>query len=917
MLRRRLIVLPAVFILACLIIGAYGPAAAADKSALSYDETIDWSVGKDGSTTVFLRAAGNVGITSEGIGMHEAPDRSQMYIDMSPGNATINHVPEGAEIKRAFLYWGGNFGTDGRSIPGRDQAPAGSGEITFEGTPLTGWRDEGGDVDQVGYEMMNGVNHRRLYRAEVTDLIGDEPNRMYHVETGPLSLLPLKAWWGASLVIVFTHQSITMGEVCIADGCNIMDSHHQASCSAMDFTTRPTLPSAYKGILTSEGHAPDTMSYDFRSYDEWGNRNAPDFHQDDVCEDTDGNSWDDRTYPLAGHVATDTARYSVDLVNTDDDGYYADFYFDWFWFAAMVDFNIEKSGRLAVDRDGDGLISPGDTLEYTVSFENRGQTAANQVAVMDDYDESLVESVTGITDGGSVIDGGKVRWQVGRLEGGSATSEFSYRLTLKAQDQFPRFGDVLLINIAEIKDEQTGYYKTASDTQTVVNNPELPDTAQNWYFAEGSTGADARGSFETWIVLQNPGNQSAQAVITYMTPGGEVAGPPVPPLEPGTRQTYSVGDTVPDEWSVSTHVTSDVPIAAERAQYWHGADGGYREAAHDSIGVNAGASDWYFAEGSTGSDSRGSFETWITLQNPGAVTALPVMTYMTPEGEVAGPAVPPLEPGTRQTFSVGDTVPGEWSVSTRVSSTVPIVAERAVYWHGSGGAYRQAAHDSIGVTAGATDWYFAEGSAGSDGHGSFETWITVQNPGTETANVNIESATRHIVPPLEPGTRQTYNVGIAGEWSFSTHVASDVPIVAERSVYWHSSDGTYRQAAHGSIGATAGAVEWCFAEGSTGSGTFGSFETWITIFNAGTEVANPLITYMTLEGSVPGPPLPPLEPGGRQTLSVADTLPGEWSVSTLVTSDAPVIAERAMYWHGADGTYRQAAHASLGVSGTD
>ncbi|MBU1672581.1 MAG: right-handed parallel beta-helix repeat-containing protein, partial [Actinobacteria bacterium] len=44
--------------------------------------------------------------------------------------------------------------------------------------------------------------------------------------------------------------------------------------------------------------------------------------------------------------------------------------------------------------------------------------------------------------------------------------------------------------------------------------------------------------------------------------------------------------------------------------------------------------DWYLAEGSTGGD----FETWVLVQNPGAVEANISLQYMTPAGAVTGPA---------------------------------------------------------------------------------------------------------------------------------------------------------------------------------------------------------------------------------------------------------------------------------------
>jgi len=102
-----------------------------------------------------------------------------------------------------------------------------------------------------------------------------------------------------------------------------------------------------------------------------------------------------------------------------------------------------------------------------------------------------------------------------------------------------------------------------------------------WYLTEGSTGGDASGSFETWIMVQNPGTETAQVDVTYMTDSGPVDGPRFD-LAPGTRQTVNVAETVPDNWHVSTKVESDRPVIAERAMYWNTA-GTYRQAAHSPV----------------------------------------------------------------------------------------------------------------------------------------------------------------------------------------------------------------------------------------------------------------------------------------------------------------------------------------------
>ncbi|MBU4359106.1 MAG: IPT/TIG domain-containing protein, partial [Actinobacteria bacterium] len=290
-----------------------------------------------------------------------------------------------------------------------------------------------------------------------------------------------------------------------------------------------------------------------------------------------------------------------------------------------------------------------------------------------------------------------------------------------------------------------------------ITSPE--PTLYNWYLAEGSTGISEEGNFETWVLVQNPGDQSADVEITYMT-GEEPVDGPVPELDPNTRQSVNVADTLDNVWSVSTKVTSNQPVIAERSMYWNTPEV-YRQAAHDSIGVSAAAKTWFLAEGCTGISEEGNFETWVLVQNPGGSTADVTLTYMTPSGAIEGPSLE-LDPNTRQSVNVADTLDNVWSVSTKVTSNQPVIAERSMYWN-TPGVYRQAAHDSIGVSAAAKTWFLAEGCTGISEEGNFETWVLVQNPGESTADVTLTYMTPSgaIEGPsleLDPNTRQSVNV---------------------------------------------------------------------------------------------------------------------------------------------------------------
>ncbi|MBU2686261.1 MAG: hypothetical protein KKF41_01605, partial [Actinobacteria bacterium] len=324
---------------------------------------------------------------------------------------------------------------------------------------------------------------------------------------------------------------------------------------------------------------------------------------------------------------------------------------------------------------------------------------------------------------------GLPQWTAGgTLVGGAAARQLNPRITSDSQG-----GGIMVW-----QDERSGNWD--------VYAQKVSDYAQNWFLAEGSTGHSDEGYFETWVLVQNPGNNDATVSIDYLLPGGTVIPAAESPLAlpAQSRDTVNVANTpgVDNQFSVSTTVTSDVPVIAERAMYWMPSDGIYRQAAHDSIGVTCPSYEWYLAEGSTGTNEYGTFETWVLVQNPGNNDATVNIDYLLPGGTVIPAAESPLvlPAQSRDTVSIAST-PGaanQFSVSTVVEADQPIIAERAMYWNSADGTFRQAAHDSRGVTAPADTWFLAEGSTGHSDEGYFETWVLVQNPGNNDATVNID-----------------------------------------------------------------------------------------------------------------------------------------------------------------------------------
>ena len=123
-------------------------------------------------------------------------------------------------------------------------------------------------------------------------------------------------------------------------------------------------------------------------------------------------------------------------------------------------------------------------------------------------------------------------------------------------------------------------------------------------------------------------------------------------------------------YDVSTEVTSNQPVVAERAMY-----GNNRTWAHDSIGVTYTAEEWLLAEGATAQ----GFETFVLVQNPNPDPVTLDITFMTNDRQVPGPLNYSLAGHSRVTFYANQFLT-DTNVSTMVIATGgEVIAERAVY----------------------------------------------------------------------------------------------------------------------------------------------------------------------------------------------------------------------------------------------
>lgn len=170
----------------------------------------------------------------------------------------------------------------------------------------------------------------------------------------------------------------------------------------------------------------------------------------------------------------------------------------------------------------------------------------------------------------------------------------------------------------------------------------------------------------------------------------------------------------------------------------------------------------------------------------------------------------------------------------------------------------------------------------------FTTYVLVQNPNDRSTPVLITYTTPDgpVVQPefiMEPGSRKTIQVergqvgrGQAlstflstsdGAWStdFSTRVHADLPIVAERAMYWNGGpDGG--QACHASIGVPAASYSFLLPDGQTNDG----HETYTCVQNPNTTAVTVDITYLLAGGGTPPSFSDTIPAKSRRTYNMAD-----------------------------------------------
>jgi hypothetical protein len=358
----------------------------------------------------------------------------------------------------------------------------------------------------------------------------------------------------------------------------------------------------------------------------------------------------------------------------------------------------------------------------------------------------------------------------------------------------------------------------------------------------------------------------------------------------GQATVDSDGDGMPDEWETFFGLN---PQDASDAIADPDGDGLTNLQEFQRGGHPFGRDAHYFAEG-----ALGFFRVDIGLVNPSATdTAKVQLTYLTESGERVTQRVA-LAPMQRRTITANEVLPNVGGgISTIVESDRPVSADRFMEW-GSGG-YGSSLSGSAASPS--RTWYFAEGATNL-----FSLYYLLLNPAETPAQVTI-TYLQELGPPVTrtytvaAKTRATIVVNDDPALAYSSVAAvvtSDVPIVAERSMYLSSPTEIFTAGAAG-LGATQPATSWSFAEGAPG----GFFDEFLLIANPGDTPTTATIVYRRADG-VSATAAYAVPAQTRRTVYVNDEIANNpalaamagSTMSATITAPVPIVAEQTMWW---------------------
>jgi IPT/TIG domain len=440
-------------------------------------------------------------------------------------------------------------------------------------------------------------------------------------------------------------------------------------------------------------------------------------------------------------------------------------------------------------------------------------------------------------------------------------------------------------------DDDPDHDGVPSNTEiTVGTHPNAPYLR---YFAEGINNT----VFNTGIAIANASSATNEVLVTFFRQGQAPVRKSVT-LTGKTRMMLNTATVAGmADAAFGVEIAGNEAVTADRTTFW---DLGGREA-HSERAVEASPT-WYFAEGAT----TGRFSLFYLLTNPTSQPANATVTFLR---QVGTPIVKQVVvPGfARVTIPVNTADPGLASADLGgvVTADRPIVAERSMYLSSPTKIW-EAGTGGTGVTTPANRWFFGEGATG----GFFDAWILLSNPGSTDSAVEVryvadtgaDVTKTHTVPA---GRRITIRVvdedPAMMNTSFATFVTSTnaVPVVAERAMWWRSTEGHWT-AGHVGVGFTEGGTKWVTADGVAAAD--GSSDTYALVSNTESRSGLLKVTAVFGDGTAPVERMFAIGANQRFTIRGRQRFPEvvgkgySFIIESIGASPVAIVVDHSTYW---------------------
>ena len=208
--------------------------------------------------------------------------------------------------------------------------------------------------------------------------------------------------------------------------------------------------------------------------------------------------------------------------------------------------------------------------------------------------------------------------------------------------------------------------------------------------------------------------------------------------------------------------------------------------------------------------------------------------------------------------------------------------------------------------------YFAEGAANA----FFTTRMAAMNPGNDPAAVvfrflGSNGDTSSVIRTIAARSRITLELqenGLAPANDFSTVIESNQLVVVDRTMTWDKTG----YGAHAETAILAPSTTWYLAEGAT----HGAFDLFYLLQNPNDTQAHVTINYLRQAPLAPVSKTYTVDPNSRKTIPVDAEGPELDAVDTAaaITSDLPIVVERAMYSTRPGQPAFAAGHGAAGVT---